>query len=134
MTLLFFYSLHSFGQHIEKHKWKQRVLLILTDDKSNNFYKKQLTELNKDTKGIKERKLIIYHITPSAYTVGLTNIQWENSTKLYKNYKKTKASFEIILIGLDSGVKLRQTKLVTNGDLYNFIDAMPMRRNEQKEK
>jgi len=134
MSILLFCSLLSYGQHIKKHEWKKRVIIILTDEKEHSIYKKQLTELHKNTKGIKERKLIVYNVIPTAYATGLTDIEWKNSTRLYKNYKKTKKSFEIILIGLDGSIKLRQTRLLTNGDLYSLIDAMPMRQNERKRK
>ena len=41
-------------------------------------------------------------------------------------------TFEVVLIGLDGGIKLRQTKLVSLDKLFTLIDGMPMRRNELK--
>ena len=131
-SLLFFSALHSFGQTIKEHQWKERVLLILTNDEHNAEYKKQLDQFNEETLDFKERKLIIYRITPKFYRIGFAQVKKNASTQLYKNYKKTKESVEVILIGLDGGIKLRKTSLLTKTDLFGLIDGMPMRKNELK--
>jgi hypothetical protein len=41
-------------------------------------------------------------------------------------------AFEIILIGLDGGIKLRKNDIVSREELFSIIDAMPMRRNEMR--
>ena len=132
LCFMFLHVLFSFGQQIDKHTWKQRVLVILTENKQDNLYIKQCEAINSQSKGLKERKLVVYHMTPTAYAKGTTELQWTTTAKGYKRYKKTNAPFEIILLGLDGGVKLRQTKLVSLNDLYALIDAMPMRRSELK--
>ena len=38
----------------------------------------------------------------------------------------------MILIGLDGGVKLRQTEMISLDKLFTLIDGMPMRRREIK--
>mgnify|MGYP000892552319 CR=1 FL=1 len=45
-----------------------------------------------------------------------------------------KENFEVILIGLDGGIKLRQTEVLTKEDLFNIVYAMPMRRSELSRK
>ena len=39
----------------------------------------------------------------------------------------------VLLIGLDGEVKLRQSHVATNEQLFGFVDAMPMRRAERVE-
>ena len=41
--------------------------------------------------------------------------------------------FEVLLVGKDGGVKLRQGQPVTAETLFAKIDAMPMRRREMEE-
>ncbi len=41
------------------------------------------------------------------------------------------ARFKVLLIGKDGGVKLRTQTPVTPLELYQLIDAMPMRRRER---
>ena len=127
------YTVVSFGQHLDKHEWKKRVLILLTNDKENTVYKKQLAAFDNEMNHFKERKLVVYRTTPTAYAKGITTTKWNTSSKIYTNYKKTKtAAFEIILIGLDGGIKLHQTNLLHAKDLYSLIDGMPMRRVQLK--
>ncbi|WP_345165985.1 DUF4174 domain-containing protein [Algibacter aquimarinus] len=37
---------------------------------------------------------------------------------------------ELLLIGLDGGIKLRQSKMLYCKDLFSVIDVMPMRKSE----
>ncbi|ALM08498.1 hypothetical protein SB49_12270 [Sediminicola sp. YIK13] len=119
------------AQEPSSFQWKNRLVLILVNDLSEEVYIKQLAELNAHKKGLEERKLIVYHIQPHRYTVGLAGQSWQHSKRLYKKYKKTKATFEIILVGLDGGNKLHRIKFLGCKELFNTIDAMPMRRLEK---
>ena len=59
---------------------------------------------------------------------------WNNSGELYENYKQSDSPFQLILIGLDGGVKLRKTKYITAGEIFSVIDGMYMRRKEIERK
>ena len=84
---------------------------------------------------MEERKLIVYQLTPEKYKTGMSeNPDWQFSGELFKKYKSAKTNFEIILIGLDGGIKLRQQELLTTRDLFAIIDGMPMRRAEMRNK
>ena len=118
------------GQDLRKHEWKNRVLLI-----SSKFEKpldEQVNILLKEADGLKERKLIIYKVLPKKYAEGIQSDIWLKNNKFYGKIKRKKCDFEVILIGLDGGVKLRQTKSLTTEKLFTMIDGMPMRRREIK--
>lgn len=119
------------AQDPSSFQWKNRLLLILVNDLSEEVYIKQWAELNDHKKELEERKLLVYQIQPNRYVVGLVDHRWQQSKRLYKKYKKTKAPFEIILVGLDGGNKLHRTKFLGCKELFNTIDAMPMRRLEK---
>jgi len=120
----------SFGQNLDQHQWKERILIITSKD--NNSLQQQLDSLRKDIEGLQERKLMIYQVTPEGYAKGIKKNNWTVTTDFYKEIKKEKKGFEVVLIGLDGGVKLRQTKLLTLEKLFTLIDGMPMRRQELK--
>lgn len=120
----------SFGQNLEKHEWKQRVLIITSKDSMK--LKEQIQLLQKDISGIQERKLAIYQVMPNGYAKGTRLNNWTKSTTFYETIKMRKENFEIILIGLDGGVKHRQTKLLTTKKLFTLIDGMPMRKAEMR--
>lgn len=135
-TLLFlFMSTHISAQNLNHHRWENRLILILTNDTSAPEYQKQIDEFKSQQKGMDERKLMVYHITPNQYRTGLKeNNNWKKSTDLYSQFNKGKKDFEVILIGLDGGIKLRQDELLTCQKLFSTIDVMPMRRAEMRNK
>jgi len=137
--LLFFiislvFANKSMSQNIASHQWEHRVLLILTDNKDDVTIQNQIKELQTQKSGLAGRKLIIYQVKKQQYKNGLKPGDWKKSTKLYKTYKSNNAAFEVILIGLDGGIKLRQNHLLSCEELFKTIDVMPMRKAELKRK
>jgi predicted NACHT family NTPase len=123
------------AQDMASHKWKNRILLVLTDDINSTVHKNQIKELQVHETGLKERKLIVYQISKDKFKIGLTeNRDWQKSTQLYEDYKQTKATFEVFLIGLDGSVKLREIDLISCKKLFGVIDGMPMRKSELNNK
>ena len=55
---------------------------------------------------------------------------WQDSAKLYQRLNPSKSEFEVILFGLDGGIKLRSEVPVKCEDLFGVIDQMPMRKAE----
>jgi len=127
-------SSSTYSQELRKHEWKNRIIVILTSDNQNAKYNEQLETFENETEGFKERKLVVYHATPTKYKTGFQKNNWKKSSQLYDRFKQSDSDFEIILLGLDGGVKLRQENLLTVRKLYGTIDAMPMRRREIESK
>lgn len=126
---------HVTAQSIASHKWRNRILLVLTDDINNTIYKNQIKELQAHETGLKERKLIVYQISKDKFKTGLTEItSWQKSIQLYKDYKQSKTTLEVLLIGLDGGIKLREIDLISCEALFGVIDVMPMRKSELNNK
>ncbi len=119
------------SQDLKKHQWKNRLLLVFSDDRNSDIFKEQINILSKDKEGLLERKLIIYQFSKDKFTTDF-NSKWYPAKKLTKKYRSKNMTFEVVLIGLDGGIKLRQTKLVSLDKLFTLIDGMPMRRNELK--
>ena len=78
-------------------------------------YEKQLTLLERDSMGIKERDLVI------------TTVEKESE---YKKYNVATDRFTLLLIGKDGGEKFRSTKPVAIETIFRLIDSMPMRQAE----
>ncbi|WP_439128384.1 DUF4174 domain-containing protein [Polaribacter sp.] len=130
ITILFLlFSMVSFGQNIKKHLWKNRVLLVFTNDVQSDFYKNQVLMLQEHPKELLERKLVVYRFTKNSYQYNFSG-NWKKSTK----FKNEKSDFKIMLIGLDGGIKLEQTQLLSTEKLFTIIDGMPMRKRELKNK
>ena len=122
---------HTQAQELSKHRWQHRLLLILTDNINSPAYQRQIAALSKEQADLTERKLVIYTLTPKQYRTGLTDENsWKPSDSLYEKYRKAVSEVEVVLIGLDGGVKLREQDILSCEKLFAVIDAMPMRRAE----
>lgn len=119
----------SYNQNIKKHLWKDRVLIIESENTRNTLYQQQIEVLKNDAKGLKERKLVVYWYFNDGYTRGFSNPINRYETR--KN-QIAKTDFSITLIGLDGGKKLRQNSMLAKEKLFAIIDGMPMRRRELK--
>jgi len=118
------------GQDLSKHLWKNRLLLVLSDDTLAPDFLKQMESLRSDPDGLEERKLVVYKVTASEYQEGINAREWIPSPELYKSYHKAGNTLEVVLIGLDGSVKHRADSLVPPSQIFSWIDAMPMRRQE----
>lgn len=129
---IFLFFTKSFGQTIEKHHWRNRVLLILTNDIESTVFNKQIQSFKSRKKDMEERKLILYKVVSVENKIAKRDKNWIVDKEFFTTYKQTNKEFEVVLIGLDGGVKLRQTNYLIPEKLFAIIDGMPMRRSEIK--
>jgi hypothetical protein len=123
------------AQDIAAHQWQHRLIFVHTDDPDSDIFQEQLREFAKDTDGLQERKLEIYQFHAGAYRKGWqADADWTKSELDLRNYFTEKNSFELVLIGLDGGVKMRQHEVLRLPELFAIIDGMPMRRAEMRRK
>ena len=121
------------AQDLSVHKWENRLLIVLTEDTEDILYMKQLEELSNCREGMENRKLIVYQSTPDKFQTGLeTKEKWQNSSEIYKKYNGNKPGFQVLLIGLDGGIKMDQSEILTCEKLFGTIDTMPMRKAEMR--
>ena len=125
------------GQDLSVHKWKERILVVKSNEADNEVLQKQLEQFKGAEAGLKERKLVLYVIRDSEYdfvdyTADLNREDGQLKEGAIQRLFKSSKDFEVLLIGLDGGVKLRQTEILTREELFRTIDAMPMRRSERK--
>ena len=99
--------------------FREIILFAYVDD--DQSLKKQLEILNSDPKGLAERDLKIS-----------VKIWVKDKGITHQKFKIAKNQFAFILIGKDGGEKYRSFNVVTKQKLYSFIDAMPMRKYEIK--
>jgi uncharacterized protein DUF4174 len=134
--LLFLFPMKNIsGQSLDEHLWKDRVLLIFSSDFQSEKGRNQFTILNKDEEGLKDRKVVVYQITPEKMKKGaVLSDDSDFIEKMYQRFSISKDTFMVVLIGLDGGEKLKQSALLTKEELFAIIDGMPMRRNELRRK
>ncbi len=121
------------AQEFSQHRWKNRILIIQFDEVGQKNYSEQLRDLQAHRAGLDERKLVVYQFCGEQYRIGTDEqANWKKADMavLRKVKKNTDDDFSVTLMGLDGGVKLQQARVLTTGELFGIIDAMPMRARE----
>jgi len=133
-----FISLKSVAQFgFEDYEWKNRIVLIVTDDESSPKYLEQLQEFENDNEGFSERKLLVFDIQKDKYR----KISFSGATKqvgnwrlyniLYEMFSREEVPFSVLLIGLDGGIKkVYKNEVLPKETLFEIIDGMFLRRQE----
>ena len=127
------------AQNLEKHSWKNRILIFKASDSTSALYQEQIKEFRDAADELNDRKFVLYKITGddfemTDFTKGELTDSGKIEGKSIEKILQDKENFEVILIGLDGGVKLRQAEVLNKEDLYKIVDVMPMRRNELRRK
>ena len=123
---------------MEDLTWKNRVVIVQTSDNYSQKWLDQLEEFSHSQNELVERKLALFKIHQEEYTCidfarSDSTYSGDTDELFYKSVLAQSKDFEVILIGLDGGVKLRQEDVLSQKKLFQIIDAMPMRRSEMKE-
>ena len=121
------------AQDFDSYRWRNRLLLLYTEDLNNPEYRRQVSKLQEDPEALDERRLIVFTLLKDRFAKGLPLAEW--TMEEWKVSEKVKTTgFYLELIGLDGGTKLTKQNSVPVSDLWALIDGMPMRRAELKNK
>lgn len=116
---------------LEQFRWKNRVLVVIAD-RTGAMANEQVERLKRVNPGAAERDMVLVLIngnTVQTFPAGPASL---NASALRARLKGPDDGFEVLLIGKDGGVKLRDTKPVATDALFTLIDSMPMRSNETR--
>lgn len=129
--------LPSHGQvhDLSQYQWKHRLIILSAADNQDETIAEQLSVFKTLADDLDDRKLLIVIVSASGtylqYSDGkFQQSQLDRSLHNFNSFSDDSTDFSITLIGLDGGVKLKQSKMVLPKDLYQLIDRMPMRRAE----
>jgi hypothetical protein len=136
ISLLFMaYPLTTYGQEFSELTWKNRIIVMVADDASDKIFQDQTSEFSACLGDLSERKLLIYQVLPDSFRVVQPYLTpWKKSDSWYRKFGNYQGDHEILLVGLDGGIKLRKNEAISCSEISNLIDQMPMRRSEMKSK
>lgn len=126
LMMLCFFGI-TYGQNddfFKKYQWKNRVILLYSPSTGQEMLRKQQEILDEDEAALKDRDLVVLHITPES----------GNSFQQIQSRYNLKDSFTFVLLGKDGGVKKQSEELVSLEALFSLIDSMPMRQAEMRRK
>ena len=118
---------------LDRYTWRNRVLLIFTPDQAHPEFVAQNRILDSAKAGLGDRDLVVLRMMPeAAISIDYRPSQENNSQSIYQDFSIKKDDFRVLLIGKDGTLKLTRTGAVSESDLFELIDSMPMRQWEMQ--
>ena len=120
---------------LNQFQWKNRLLFIFAPEKGDSFFQALQSEISTQPDEISERDLVVFKIfeTGPSYQENI-QIDTRAAAAIRTKFAAPLGNFTCILVGKDGGIKLRQDSQVKLEEVFNLIDAMPMRREEMRQK
>ena len=140
LLLLLGYTVQAQSNMLENYQWKNRIILILSESGQEAEYSQQIKAFEGAGMELADRKLLVFLVQKERYRIvdyaenREKAAEWINSEALYRKFSKEDSGFQVLLIGLDGGVKVSQRQILQKEALFGIIDAMPMRRAELRRK
>ncbi len=123
------------AQDLQQYQWENRIIVVYSNETELDLVSKQLDLLMEESNKLSERKLVVIQAQKDRYrTIFPENSEWVSSSLKDELKISRKTEFEVFLLGLDGGIKLRQQEIVQTEKLFSLIDGMPMRKAEIKRK
>jgi len=135
LIILIFYGMTSKAQDLQQYQWENRIIVVYSNETELDLLSKQLELLKKEPNKLSERKILVIQAHKNRYkTIFPENSEWVSSSLKDELNISKKTEFEVFLLGLDGGIKLRQEEIVQTEKLFSLIDGMPMRKAEIRRK
>jgi len=122
------------AQEIDHALWEERLLILIAPSSDDPLVLQQKQALRDRRDAVEERRLRIIELYADRDD---TNGQDRPSTSQHAIRQRlgaTPDSRELILVGLDGGMKRRAPLATPLSELFRQIDGMPMRRQEIEER
>ena len=123
------------AQDLQQYQWQNRIIVLYANETELDLLTMQLELLTEEPNELSERKLLVIQAHKDRYKIIFPeNSEWVSSSLKGELNIIKKTEFEVFLLGLDGGIKLRQQEIVQTEKLFSLIDGMPMRKAEIRRK
>jgi len=118
---------------LDAYRWQNRLILIFAPAAGDTMYAQQLAIFATREAELAERNLLIGQFPADEQgSFAGQPVAQAGGAALRARYNVSTGDFMLILIGKDSGVKLTADEPVGTARLFDLIDSMPMRRQEER--
>ena len=120
---------------LSQFQWKNRLLLLFAPNRNHPLFDTLHKSLAARKADVDDRDLVIFEILesgPSSMNTKYLDPQTVHS--LREKFDVLRGKFAVILVGKDGGIKLNRQGQTKLEDIFALIDAMPMRREEMRQK
>ncbi len=105
-------------------QWKARVLVVSVGARDDADLRAQDAILSADGDGQVDRDMKVIRLVGSEGPVGV------DASALRERLSLPPDRFEVVLVGKDGAIVLRRRQPIPLSEVFDRIDAMPMRRDE----
>ena len=107
---------------LASYQWKSRVLVVTAPTRQDDGVAAQRRIFQQNAAGMAERQIVLIEAVGDDERARAIRGQLGVSDK----------AFKVILVGKDGNVAVSSDRPLAAQDLFNRVDAMPMRRDEMK--
>ncbi len=116
-----------------RYRWKNRVLLVFASSPDDEAAIEQRRKNDARESGFAERDLIQAFLYDTGDgTFGPEQVPPASAAETRQRLDVPSDAFALLLIGKDGGVKFRSDRPVEPQQIFDLIDAMPMRQQEMR--
>jgi len=120
---------------LQPYRWNNRLILIFAPVQTDSNYlivKERLSELRDE---IDDLDIVLFHLFEDGESrVQDSPLKSGGADSLRRKYQIKPGALTLVLIGKDGGEKMRQRNRANFNAIFSRIDAMPMRRQEMKQR
>lgn len=120
---------------LKSYQWENRLLLVFAPSQNSATYQRQMQLFKRQQAGFKERDLLLVELLTEGKSYASEQaIDEADVAKVRSRFNVSPQDFRVILVGKDGTAKHRDSNPVEPEVIFKKIDAMPMRRQEMRER
>ena len=110
-------------------------MLLFAPSPELDDFERQIYDVASQWDGILDRQLIIIEIISNDESRFMKEpLLAETAVRIRRQFGIEPDKFAVVLIGKDGTVKLRKSEYVPLSEIFDLIDAMPMRQKEMQQR
>ncbi len=119
---------------MDNYLWNNRPVIVFTPEDEDPLLGAQRAALDPDTAPFRDRDMVLIEVAGDKVTVNGRPVPGTDADALRARYRVDRETSSAVLIGKDGGVKLRAGTAFSAAELFDTIDAMPMRNQEIRQR
>ncbi|MBW3165808.1 DUF4174 domain-containing protein [Ferrimonas balearica] len=119
------------GDPLNSLRWHHRALVVFTPTDQHPHWQDQQAHLDGMLAGLRERDLLVFEVVGESVSMEGRDLPHSDAQQWREDFIAPNDRFTLVLIGKDGEVKMHQDRPVDEAELFELIDAMPMRMHER---
>lgn len=118
---------------LDIYRWQNRLLLAFSPSGDDGRLADVQALAHTHAYEFRERDLILGTVLNGEGILEERDLETDEANRLRERYDVHPREFVVLLVGKDGGVKLRVNRPPAPAEVFDLIDAMPMRQLEMRE-